>query len=137
MPFLCSAFIGITHFEFPCADRQRSKCSLADLCIFTCACNCDRCDVFIVLNAVFSRESGSDCHMIKFPLAHVVKVYVNSNRLNLFDIRCNDIGIPYRAEKDLIKRRIMRYNLDCRFARVCLNIDRADHRSIVALIIAD
>ena len=135
--FFSTACIGITHFEFPCADRQRSKGSFADLCIFTCACNCDRCDVFIVLNAVFSCESGSDCHMVKFPLAHIVEVDINSNRLNLFDIRSNDIGIPYRAEKDLIKRRIMRYNLDCRFARVCLNIDRADHRSIVALIIAD
>ena len=75
--------------------------------------------------------------MVKFPLAHIVEVYVNSNRLNLFNIRSNDIGIPYRAEKDLIKRRIMRYNLDCRFARVCLNIDCAYNRSIIALIIAD
>ena len=75
--------------------------------------------------------------MIKFPLAHVVKVYLNNNGLNLFDIGSNDIGIPYRAEKDLIKRRIMRYNLDCRFARTCLNIYSAYNRSIVALIIAD
>ena len=75
--------------------------------------------------------------MVKFPLAHIVEVYVNSNRLNLFNIRSNDISIPYRAEKDLIQRRIVCYDLDCGLARVCLNIDRADHRSIVALIIAD
>ena len=134
---LCSACIGITHFEFPCADRKRSKCNFADLCIFACACNCNSCDVFVVLNAVFSRETCSNFHMVKFPLAHIVEVYINRNRLNLFDIRSNDIGIPYRAEKDFIKRRIMSYNLDCRFARVCLNIDCAYNRSIVALIIAD
>ena len=50
LTFLCSAFIGITHSEFPCADRQRSKGCFASLCIFTCACDCDSCDVFVALN---------------------------------------------------------------------------------------
>ena len=137
MPFLFPVCIGITHFEFPCADRQRSKYSFAGLCIFTGARDCDRCDVFIVLNAVFSRESCGNFHMVKFPLAHIVEVDINSNRLNLFDIRSNDIGIPYRAEKDLVQRRIMCYDLDCGLARVCLNIYFTNNRSIVALIIAD
>ena len=75
--------------------------------------------------------------MVKFPLAHVVEVDINRNRLNLFDIRSNDICIPYRAEKDLIQRRIMGYDFDRRLTGVCLNIDLADHRRIVALLVAD
>ena len=75
--------------------------------------------------------------MAKFPPAHVVEVYVNSNRLNLFDIRSNDIGIPYRAEKDLVKRRIVGYDFNRRLTGVCLNIYFTNNRSIVALIIAD
>ena len=133
----CSACICITHFEFPCADRKRSENRLTGLCVFTGAGDGDRCDVFVVLNRVRSLKAGSNCHMVKFPLAHVVEVDINRNRLNLFDIRSNDICIPYRAEKDLIQRRIMGYDFDRRLTGVCLNIDLADHRRIVALLVAD
>ena len=75
--------------------------------------------------------------MRKFPLAHIVEVDVNSNRLNLFDIRSNDIRIPDRTEEDFVKCRIMRYDFYSGLAGVCLNIDLADHRGIVALVIAD
>ena len=75
--------------------------------------------------------------MIKFPLAHVVKVYINNNGLNLFNIGGNDIRIPNRAEKDLVKRRIVGYDFNRRLTGVCLNIYFTNNRSIVALIIAD
>ena len=75
--------------------------------------------------------------MIKFPLAHIVEVNVNRNGLHLFDIVSHDVGIPNRAEKDLVKRRIVCRDLDRGLAGVCLNINSAYHGSAVALIIAD
>ena len=74
--------------------------------------------------------------MIKFPLAHIVKIDIHGNRLYLFYICCHNIGIPDRSEFDFIKCRIMCNNFYCGNSGICLNIDFADFRSIVALIVA-
>ena len=133
----CSACICITHFEFPGADRKRRKNAFADLIVCTCACNCDSGDILVFLNAVFSRKTSSNIHVIKLPLAHVVEVDVNSNGLNLFDISSNYICIPDRAEQDLVKRRIMRYDLDSGHAGIPLHMNRTYNRIIIALIITN
>ena len=137
LPSLCTACIGITHFEFPGADRQRSKNAFTGLCIRTGAFKCDGCNIFVVLDRVISLKACGNVHVLQFPLAHVVQVDINRHRLNLFDIGSNDIRIPYRTKEDLVKRRIFCYDLNGRFVRISLNIDLANNRSVVALLIAN
>ena len=136
---LGTARIGITHLQLPRADRQGNQSiSTADyLIVCTGASNRDRCDILVVLNRIRRFKAVCDIHMIKLPLAHIIQVNVNNNGLNLFNIGSNDIRIPNRTEKNFVKRRILGYDFDRRLTGICLNIYLTNHRSIVALIIAD
>ena len=76
---LCTACIGIACLKLPCADRKRSKHSFACQIVGTGARNGNCCNIFVILNAVFSSEACGNIHMIKLPLAHVVQVDIDGD----------------------------------------------------------
>ena len=131
-----SACIVISHLEFPCSDRHGNKNCLAYRVVFTRAGNRNGGNILVVLYGIGRFKAFRNLHMVKLPMAHIVKVDICCDRLNLFYVRRNYIRIPYGTELDLIKRRIVCNDLDRGFARVCIYSDLAYYRSIVALLIA-
>ena len=75
--------------------------------------------------------------MVELPPAHVVQIDIRRNGLNLFDIRCNKVDIVDRAEQNIVKRCVMRHELNGGHAGARLNIYLANCGSIVALLITD
>ena len=134
---LRAAFVSVARFELPCADGQRSQNALACIGIAAGAGDGDGSDILIILNRICRLKAGGHSHVLQLPAAHVVQVDIDRDRLDLLDICRHNIGIPDRTELDLIERRIVGHDLHGRFAGIRLHIDRADHRGVVALIIAD
>ena len=97
----------------------------------------DRCNVLVILNGISRREARRNTHVVELPAAHVVEVNVDHNGLDLLHVCRNNVRIPDRTELDLIERRIVRSDLHGGQAGIGLDIDRADHGSIVPLPIAD
>ena len=133
----CAALIGIAHLQFPSTNGQRHQHALAGIGIAAGARDGDRCDILVILNGIGRLKAGCHDHMIQLPTAHIVQVDIDRDRLDFLNVRRHNIGIPDRAEQDLVQRGIARYDLHGRLAGVCLHVDRADHGGVVALIVAD
>ena len=101
----------------PCSDRKRSQNFFSDsICVF-CFCNNYCCVISCFFNRIFRFKSLGNYHIIKLPLAHVIKFYYCFYFFDFFYIRCNQVIPLNRTDIYFISIRIFRNILDCRYIR--------------------
>ena len=124
--------------KLPCSHGHGNKHSLAGGVCLAGAGNGDRGNIFGGIADGVGRLEAIGCdHVVEFPSAHVVQVDIGRNGLNLLNVRCNEVNVVDRAKQNIVKHCVMRHELNGGHAGACLNIDLADRRGIVALLITD
>ena len=132
---LCTVFVLIAGLKSPYAHGHRNESCLACSLNVTCLGNGDGSNVIAFVDSIGSFETVGNDHMIELPLAVVVKVDVNLNRLNCCDIGSNEIHPVDGVELDAVLRRIVRYELNCAVGVSCVNCNVTDGGSIVAHLV--
>ena len=100
--------------KFPSSYGHGNEHYLACRIIVSRTGNCNGSNILIgIRNNVRSGKALCNFHVIEFPFAYVVKVYIRTDRFNFFDIGRNKVNVVNRTEEYVVESCIMCNKFNC------------------------